>query len=86
LRTTQRKSLKPTHHHDQTRPQVLLRLCCELPPPACHIYSDMTVQSMQRVLAARGGVERRLRDQREEARWQLARVNGWLDKVRSVMR
>jgi hypothetical protein len=37
---------------------------------------------MQRVLSQRAMVERRLRDHREEARWQLARANGWVDRVR----
>lgn len=38
---------------------------------------------MQRVLSQRGVAERRLRDHREEARFQLACANAWADKVRA---
>ncbi|KAI8467863.1 MAG: hypothetical protein J3K34DRAFT_523407 [Monoraphidium minutum] len=71
---------------DRSRPwqaEVIHHLCCELPPPACHIYCDMTVQAMQRVLSRRAVAERRLRDHREAARFQLARANGWQDKARA---
>lgn len=39
---------------------------------------------MQRVLTQRSVAERRLRDHREDARFQLARANVWLKKVRRL--
>jgi hypothetical protein len=50
-----------------------------LPNPA--ITTTTTPQTMQRVLSSRCVVERLLREHREEARWQLARADDWVDKV-----
>jgi hypothetical protein len=57
--------------------QLLVHLCYRLQPPACYYYRDMTPHRLQRVIAARGVVERRARDGLTELLWQLERLNTW---------
>lgn len=61
---------------------LIAYLCLALPPPACYVYQEMRVATLQHLLAKRCSVEKGYRSHREGLRFWVARAAAWEAPVR----